>query len=178
MNIKIIALLMLISAVVFSGCKKIDNALDVTFDATLSTDLNIDVPASTKAGVNGNFLVFKTIDPTADENVEKYIDKIKSWEVTEVTAEILSVSEDVNLVHLNFNVTNEVHSTVWSFHDIIITKGTLLTLDNDNGQWDTINTILGEKEVITIMVSGETEQGNVQFTIRFKIKSKVTANPL
>ncbi len=178
MNIKNIALLMLITAVVFSGCKKIEDALDVTFDTTFSADLDAVVTPGTKAGTNGTFLVAETIDPAGDDDVAAYMDKIKSWEVTEVKAEIISTSKDATLTSLNLGVNNQNHSASWAFQNIAISQGTVVTLDNGNGQWDEVNAILGDLQVFTITASGSTDEDDLQFTIRVTIESAVTANPL
>ena len=178
MRIKHFALMAILFTIVVSGCKKIEEALDVTFDTSFSTDLDAIVTPGTKTGIDGTFQVSETIDPAADDNVEAYMDKIKSWDVTEIKAEVISTSKDANLSSLNLSVSNQNHNAQWAFQNIAISPGTVVTLDNGNGQWDSVNNILGELQVFTIMASGTTDEDDLQFTIRVTIKSKVTANPL
>lgn len=178
MNIKNMAMLMMLAAIVFSGCKKVEDSLDVTFDTSFYADLDAVVTDGTKASVDGTFLVYETIDPAGDDNVAEYMDEIKSWEVNEVKAEIISTSKDATLTNLNLGVANQNYAATWAFQDIAISQGTVVTLDNENGQWDKVNSILGELEVFTITASGTTDEDELEFTIRVTIKSKATANPL
>ncbi len=178
MKTRNIALLMLITVVAFSGCKKIEDALDVTFDTSFFSDLNAVVTEGTKSGINGTFNVETSLDPTSDDNVAKYMDKIKSWEVTKIKAEIISTSKDATLTILNLGVANQNYSANWDFQNIAISVGTIITLDNENGQWNSINSILGDMEVFTFTTSGTTEEDQLEFKIRIEIDSEVTANPL
>ena len=167
-------------SLVIVGCNQAKDLADVTFDAEFKADLNCDVPpGSFKSGIDGAFSATETIDPLADPTVEKYIDKIKSWETTSVTGEILSVSkEGVNLLGAELEVFSANHSANWQIPNTPLAVGQTITLDNDNGQWDTIDTILGEKDVFTISVNGSTDQDDVTFVIRIIVKTRVTANPL
>ena len=163
-----------ITTLVFAGCEKAKDALDVTFPADFQADLNVEV----LAGSRGPFYASETIDPTADPEIAKYLNKIKSWEIQEVTGEIIDISKNVTLVTADLNVYSVTHYATWHFQNEALFLGKTLTLDNANGQWDTIALILDEKTVFTIDVSGSTDQNNVTFTIRVTIKTKVTANPL
>ena len=163
-----------ITLLVFAGCEKAKEALDVTFDATFHADLNVEVPVADR----GSFYASETIDPLADPNIEKYLDKIKSWEIQEVTGEIIEISKNITLVTADLIVYSASKSATWHFENEALFLGKTLTLDNANGQWDTIALILDEKTVFTIDISGSTDQDNVTFTIRVTIKTKVTANPL
>ncbi len=178
MKIKNIALAMLFTAVIFSGCKKIDDALEVTFDATFKTNLNIDIPAGSEAREIGFFDETESIDPTTDENVKKYLDKIKGIEVQGITATITSITKDVVLTNLRFSVKGDAGEAVWEIPSIAVSEGTTATLGNEAGQWDMVNTILGEKKVFTVSASGESSEDDVQFTFEYVINTEITANPL
>jgi len=178
MKLKNIAFLMLITAIVFSGCSKLTEALDVEFDATFSENMNIVVPPALKAGVDGTFNEVVSIDPLADENVAEYASKIKSMNVNEITAQVISISKDVSLSNFDLTIANVNHNTSWTFPTTAISQGTVFTLDNNSGQWDTVNTILGEQQVFTVTSSGTTDEDDVQFTLLITIKCKVVANPL
>jgi len=178
MKIKNIALAILFSAIVFSGCKKVDDALDVTFDATFKTDLNIDIPAWTAARDNYIFDETESIDPTTDENVKKYLDKIKGIEVQGITATVTYISKDVVLTNLRFSVNGDAGEAVWEIPSLAVSEGTTVTLGNEAGQWDMVNTILGEKKIFTVSASGESSQDDVQFTFEYVINTEITASPL
>ena len=180
MKIKTLLFAILAGVLMISACKKVGDLTEVKFDAEFKADLNCEVPPdSFKSGINGAFSASETIDPLADPNVEKYLDKIKSWNVESVTAEILSVSkEGVNLLNADLKVFSEAHTALWNMSNIPLVVGQQATLDNGNGQWDAINSILGEKKVFNVTVNGATDKDDVTFVIRVIIKTKVTANPL
>ena len=180
MNIKNLFFGLLAVAFTISACSTVDDLTKVTFDVEFKADLNCEVPAgSFKSGIDGAFAVSETIDPLSDSVVEEYIDKIKSWEVNSVTAEILSVSkEDVNLLNAEVKVFSDAHSAVWYMSDIPLVVGQKTTLDNGNGQWDAIDSIFGDKKVFTVSVDGTTDKDDVTFVIQVVINSTVTANPL
>jgi hypothetical protein len=178
MKIKIIALAILFGAIVFSGCKKVDEALDVTFDATFKTNLNIDIPAGTEIRDNGVFDETESIDPTTDENVKKYLDKIKGIEVNGITVTVTSITKNITLTDLRFSVKGDAGEAVWEIPSLAVTEGTVATLGNESGQWDMVNTILGEKKIFTVSASGVSSEDDVQFTFEYVINTKITANPL
>ena len=180
MRTKKLLFALLAIALMIGACNTVEDLADVTFDAEFKADLNCDVPpGSFKSGLNGVFSASETIDPLADPEVEKYIDKIKSWEVTGVTGEILSVSKDsVNLLNAHLEVASANHSASWQIPATPLVVGQQIVLDNSDGQWDTIDSILGEKKVFTISVDGATDEDDVTFIIRVILKTKVTANPL
>ncbi|NOX87064.1 MAG: hypothetical protein GXO86_14075 [Chlorobi bacterium] len=165
----------LFTAFIFSGCNKAKEALDVTFNANYKTNLNVDVPAVARSVT---FSESETIDPASDPEVSKYWDKIKKFEVQEITGSIISISKNVTLVSATLSVFNETKNAQWTFTNVPLAVGTTLTLDNSNGQWDTVAQILQDKKVFTVSVNGEVSEGDVSFTILVTIKTKVTANPL
>ena len=180
MKTKKLLFALLAVALMIGACNTVTDLADVTFDAELKADLNCEVPpGSFKSGINGAFSVSETIDPLSDPEVEKYVDNIKSWEVTSVTGEILSVSkEGVNLLSANVEVFSNNHNASWQISNTPLVVGETITLDNGNGQWNTIDNILGDKDVFTISASGETDQDDVTFVIQVIVQTKITANPL
>jgi len=174
-NIRFYLAALLLTGFLIGGCEKAKEVLDVTFDADYKTDLNVDVPAVAR---NVGFSASATIDPASDPDVSKYWDKIKKFDVQEVTGEITSISKEVTLVTANLTISNDTRTAKWTLNEIPLRVGTILTLDNSGGQWDTVAQILKDKKVFKITVNGEVSEGDVQFTILVRIKTKVTANPL
>ncbi len=174
-NLKFLLAGFLLTGLIFSGCKKAEEALDVTFDATYKADINIDVPAAVR---NASFNESVTIDPASDPDVSKYWDKIKKFEIQAITGEITSISKEVTLVSATLSIFNDTRNAQWTFNNVPLTVGTTLTLDNSSGQWDKVAQILKDKKVFTISVNGEVSEGDVSFTILVTIKTKVTASPL
>ncbi len=167
---------LLIATIGFTGCNKVKNATDVRFDANYTTDLNVNV--SPGRDINGSFDESATIDPTSNANVKQYLNVIKSWDIVGISGDMMSVSQDFILQNATVSVSSSDKSARWEFSNISVTTGTTLTLDNSNGQWDTINQILAEKQTFTVNFSGQTDHDNVQFTLRVTLQSKVVANPL
>jgi hypothetical protein len=180
MKIKTILFALMSVVLLVGGCKTVEELNEITFDADFNADLNCDVPAgSLKSGINGAFSVTATIDPLADPNVEKYIDHIKSWNVVGVSGEIISVSKSgVNLLNAEVKVFSSNHAAIWNVPGFPLVVGQKVTLGNENGQWDEINAILGEKNVFTVSGSGTTDDDDFSFTLRIIIKTKVTANAI
>jgi len=171
-NLKYLLMLILFTGVVFPGCKK---ALDVKFNATYHTDLNVDVSAGLR---NVSFNESSTIDPASDPNFSKYFDKIKEIEVQDIKVEITSITKNVNLVTGTLSIYNESRSAAWNMNDIPLEVGTVITLDNSSGGWSTVSQILKDKQTFTVHVEGEVDEGDVSFTMKVTITTKVTANPL
>ena len=180
MKVKILVLALLAVALVIGGCNKIKELADVTFDADFDVDLDVNVPPGTlRAGSNGAFSTTTTIDPLADSTVEKYIDKIKGWEITSLTGKIVRVSKPgVTLQNAELQVYSENFNASWYLPVTPLTKNQIITLDNSDGQWDAVENILGEKKVFTVSAEGATDEDDFSFTIRVFVKSRVTANPL
>ncbi len=174
-NLKYLLAGVFLTGLLFSGCKKAEEALDVKFDATYDADINVDVPPALR---NVAFSKSTTLDPASDPNVSKYFDKIKKFEIQEITGEITSISKEVTLVTGTLSIYNENRNASWTLNNVPLTKGTVLTLDDSGGGWDTVSQILKDKQVFTVRVEGEVSEGDVSFTIKIKIKTKVTASPL
>jgi len=178
MKMKTVLFAMLAAVLMISACKTVDDLNEVNFDADFKTDLNCVVPpGSFKSGINGAFSASETIDPLSDPNVEKYIDHIKSWNVASITAEIIAVSKpDAKLLNAEIKVFSDDHSALWNIPGMPLAIGQKVTLGNENGQWDEINAILGEKKTFTASINGATDKDDITFTVRVTIKTKVTAS--
>jgi len=170
---------LLLSAVVFTGCKEAEELADVKFPANYETEIDVTVVPSTSAKVtNGTFSVSETIDPTSDSDFSKYLDKIKGITVNEVSGLILSVEPNITLTSTVITVSNANHIATWEFSNLPITVGTELTLDNNDGQWDAIEQILLDKEIFNVSISGQANEENAEFVVLVKINSVVLANPI
>lgn len=166
--------LLLLTGIIFTGCNKVKELADVTFNATYDANLNVVVPATR----NVSFETETTIDPTADEDVAKYINNIKSFNVQSMTATITSISKDVTLVTADLTVFNSSKTAEWNMENLPLTVGASIPLGNENGQWDTVNQIFDDKTAFTVKLVGETDEGDVTFTLKVSITTQITANPL
>ncbi len=169
-----------IAGAVLTGCKEAKEILNIKFNADYQTEFDIVVPPSKGANIeiNGVFEVNETIDPASNPNFELYINKIQEISINEVQGEVLSISKNLLLETAVISVTNENHIAKWEFTNEPVTVGTILTLDNNTGQWDAIENILLDKKVLTVSITGKVDVDNVDFEVRFSFKSEVIANPL
>lgn len=178
MKIKNIALAILFVSIVFSGCKKIEEAFDVTFTSDFKTNFSIVVLPDSRE-ITGTFNASETIDPQGDSNFSQYYDLIKDIQINTVKGTITNpVPESINLVSLNVTITNANYSSTWILSNITITDGYELELNNDNGQFNTINNILLEGTEFTVSVSGETAEDAASFNLEVVVNTTITANPL
>jgi len=166
--------------IVLTGCQEAKEILNVKFNADYQTEFDVVVPPSkgTNFSINSMFAVNETIDPTSNPDFQLYIDKILEISIEEVKGEVLSISKNVILESALISVTNENHNASWEFTNEAIMVGTVLTLDNNSGQWDAIENILLDKKVLTVSVSGQVDEDDVEFEVHFSLKSDVIANPL
>jgi len=169
-----------LTSIFFTGCKEAEEVFYVNFYADYETEFNIEVtPSSTNKGsIDGTFTLNETIDPTTNSDYLKYIDNIKEVDITEVSGEVISISKNVTLQSCTLEVTNPDNNATWSFTDEFIQLGTILTLGNDQGQWDEMTDIMFGKVPFTVNIAGAVDDEEVEFTVLFSLKSEVTASPI
>jgi hypothetical protein len=179
MKSKIAGVFILLLITGLMSCK----LFNTDFDTTLKSDLNIDVEDSgTKSSLNGyNYTASTTLDPLSDEDVKKYKDKIEDYNVNSLTATVLSVSKpDVKLLAGTFfEISDSKNNARWTLSsDFYVEPGAIYTLDNTDGKWGTVRTILKRNSVFTITSEGEANTNNITIVFEVSIDATVTANPL
>jgi hypothetical protein len=174
--------IMLAGLVLFPGCEKIKSLADVHFDTDLIADLNILIPGESKKSLsaeNYSFSESVTVDPREDPDIDKYFDKLKGYDVQEVTATVKSISGGpVTIITGTLTVTSSDGKASWSVSEFVVQQGASLTFGNEEGQWDTINKILNGKKKFTVSITGVADKPGVSFLLSVDISVKVTANPL
>lgn len=170
----------LFTSIIITGCKEAEEIFYVNFSADYETEFDVIVPSGsvTKMGIDTNFTVNETIDPTTNSDYLKYIDNIKEVDIEEVSAEVIAISKNVNLQSGTINVSNPDNIATWEFTDIPVQLGTILVLDNDQGQWDKMTNIMFGKVPFTVNIEGQVDDDDVEFTLLFTLKSDVTASPI
>lgn len=169
---------LLLSGIMLTGCEEVSDLADVKFSADYKAEIDVTVtPSSSSKAINGTFSAFEIIDPTSNSDYEKYLDKIKGVEITEFSAEVLSVDPNITLTSTTVRVFNNNYDATWEFTDLQIEAGTVITFDNDNGQWDSIEQILMEKEPFTVSINGQADEENAEFVLLFTFNSEVLASP-
>ncbi len=178
-NLSKLLLGMLITGVIISGCKEAEELFYVNFKADYETEFDVTIPPSSGGkSINGTFSLTETIDPTTNEDYALYIDNIKEVDIEEVSGEFIVLSENINLQSGIISVTNNEYTATWNFEPQPIQQGTVLILDNNQGQWDAMTNIMLGKEPFTVSINGNVDEEDVTFTILFKLRSVVTATPL
>jgi hypothetical protein len=176
------SMVLIVGMAFFTSCDKLESLADVKFEANMSTDLNVVVPMAPdkSASLTGyQFSESATIDPREDPDIDEYFDKLKRFDVLEVTATVKSVSADpVMISDAEITITSGTETASWPIDLFRITPGRSLSLTNDDGQWDKVNNILNEKKEFTAKINGYSDQEEITFTIEVYIKVQVTANPL
>lgn len=162
-------------SLIYAGCSKIENAADVEFDADYNTNLFADVPAS---GQKAAFVAESKIDPLENDDVSKYINQIKNIEIQKITAEVVEINKEATLVSGNLDIYTSSNKASWNLDNLPLTKGAVLELNNTEGQWNTVKQIFAEKTSFDVKLTGNTNQGDLMFTLKVSIETKVTANPL
>ncbi len=175
-------LLLVVLSYSFSSCDDAEELLDTKFNSQMSGDVKVVVPADgavfKSMMVGYNFIGQETMDPRSDSQVNEYINKIKSFDVYEVTGTVVSVSAPIQIIDGTISVFDGSKVASWSVANFDVTNGASITLGNTEGQWDKIDQILGGKKVFTAKIEGTVDERNVTFIIRILIKMKVVANPL
>lgn len=178
-KIKTAVSLVIVIILISSGCNKLENLLDVTFNAEYAVDLEAVIPPSLNLKqASGTFSASATIDPASNADFSRYADKIKEIEITSISAEVLNISKPLTLKMASIAVFSDTRSTSWNFTEEIITVGKILTLGNESNQWIIVQNILEDKNIFTVFIDGETDVDDVMFTLEITIKTIVTANPL
>jgi hypothetical protein len=171
--------LLLLTGIVFTGCEEVTELTDVKFPANYETELDVIVtPTAGDKGVAGTFSVSETINPADNPDYSKYLDKIKGVTINEVSGLVLSINPNMTLTSTTIRVSNESRSATWEYTNLPISLGSILTLDNDNGQWTTIEQILMDKKTFTVEINGQADKDNAEFVVSLVIESDITANPL
>lgn len=170
----------LLIGIFMPGCEK--GLLDVKFESDFVADLNADVAGKSLGKSVAQTFTFSTsdlVDPLSDDEVNKYKDQIKDVSLTQVSAEITSISKAVKLVSGKLKVTSTGFSSAeWNFSNQTLQVGSILSIGNETGQITNVQTMLNSLNPITVTLSGETDQGNVQFTLQVTFSTEITANPL
>lgn len=167
----------------FVSCEAIKSIADVEFGTNVETDLNINVADQAKKSglMPYTYDTSAVLDPTSDPEVKKYVDNIKNYQVTSITATITEVSEPgiILLADTWFMLSDLSDKVTWTLaKDFNATVDNSYTLGNDNGEWGTVNTILGRNQEFTLSSAGSSNTNNVTIKMKLSIGATVTANPL
>jgi hypothetical protein len=179
--VKLFLLVMLTAGI--SSCQKIKSLFDVEFDTTLSGDLNIDIPESSKKAADfSKFEASALMNPLTDEDIDEYSENIEEFDVTKVLGEVTYVNKE-NIVFksgTSFYIKDNTSTVTWILdNDWSIVVGTQLTLgDLGNEIYKEVGEILGKLDNFTVGIDGECSESGVSVDVEFIIEVTVVANPL
>ena len=169
-ELKYLVVVLAVVGILITGCKK---AEEVNFDVTYITDLDVVVPPESRIV---SFSAENTIDPLSDENVERYATDITSYQLDSLIAGVTEISKNVTLVWGDLSINHSTKHAIWHFENITLSDGATIPLGNDNGQWETVKEIFGTGKIVVVKIKGQTDTGDVNFTIQVVIQASVTAN--
>ncbi len=174
-----ISAFVLLSLLTITACSKLKELADVKFNADYETTIDVGVTSSGEKASTGVFFETVTIDPLSDSDMNTYADKLKEIDVVEATAEIVSLSTPIQLISASLTASgDDLPQAQWIFSNLALEVGTLLTLDNTNGQFNNLEKILKSKKAFTVTLLGQTDVNEASFALKIKFKTRVTANPL
>jgi len=179
-NLKLLMLIVFGALLVtFASCDKAKDLANITFDATLSTDISAQSNGETREGVfsfSGN----EVIDPATDENIEKYWDNIVEWVGKDIFVEVKSIDEPANLTNghllIRDNTTEEVLYTA-DADNMLLESGTKI-LHVTNADWAKLISALNAKHKFYVEVAGDLDKSLINITFKVVLNTEVTANPL
>lgn len=171
--------LLLIPALIFSlgSCQKIKDSLTVDVPVEFYVDLEITTGSDLKSS-GGAFLATETFDPAGSDDLEEYLDKIQGYTLTGMQGTVEGLTEQVTLITAQLSVSNSTKTVQWSFSDLTINNGSMLSLTNDNGQWTTISEMLSEMQVITVSFGGLADKPGVVWSLICHFEALVKAGIL
>jgi hypothetical protein len=165
--------------VTFSSCDKVTDLADVTFDASLSSDITATSAGETRADSYA-FEGSAVIDPTSDANINKYWDNLKAWSIQKVTLKVKTISQDATMEEGNLVVTdNNTQDTLFIANatGFPLTAGTTI-LEVTSGDWAGTEAALMAQHSLFVAIDGTLDQPGVEVTFEVVVDSKVTASPI
>lgn len=172
-------LVTILSILLFTGCEKVKDLNTINFDADFSTAIECETHGLKSPANNPVFSASAVIEPTSDPNVNIYLNNIRNYDIQAVKATITSMSqENVTIISADLDIYNFQYDAKWTFQNELLTTGKTFTLGNENGQWDTVSSILKDGQEFTVIITGEADFSNITFTLKVDIETRVEANVL
>ena len=181
---QIFVVMLVLLGLSFSSCEEVESLTDVKFNATFGGDIRIVIEDCGQVGegrvddLGCSFSGSIPVNLRSDPDVDKYYSDLKDFDILGVTGEVKSVSGGPVIINGTLSISAGQMKASWIIDNFTVESGARITLDNANGQWDTVNKILDSKKDFTISIDGKSDKGNVSFVIYVEIRTKVTANPL
>ena len=171
-----LSILLLFVAVSFTSCDLLDNADDLSFDATLPLDFVINETADNPSGKS--YTDSKLLNAASDPEVAKYASKIKEFKVNKITYTISGANPNtVTFTNGTLSVASSGKTIASaSLVSLSTTTETELTADNE-GFNELASNLLNDKQEL-IQLAGTLSKTPVTFTVKFKFYVTITADAL
>lgn len=172
-------LLSLLLIITLGSCDKVKELADVDFDANLETPNMTITPTMGKTlGSGYEFIVSNKINPLGNSDINKYLDKIKEWDINAIEVMVVSVSEtDTYLksgTKLEMKSSNHTATTTFDT-DTPIFAGYVYKVPTS--VHSKVEQILNDKEEFDVSFMGGLNN-NATVIMKVKIDVTITANPL
>ena len=162
------------------SCDKIEELADINFDAELSSPtMTLSPPLGKTTGDGGySFDETSTIDPSSDSDIEKYLDKIKNWDIKSITIKFIEVTESGTKLDEGTIIGLEGSGKI---ANLVFPQGldihTDYVYDVPSEFFNKVEDILNTKKAFIVRVKGGTNN-YAQIKLMVTIDVKITANPL
>jgi hypothetical protein len=165
--------------VTFASCDKVTDLADVTFDATLSTTIDA-TSASETRDIVYPFSGSEIINPTDDDNIDKYWDNIEEWVGKDIVVKVDFIDENANLTNGHLLIMD--HSTEEAVYQADAAN-MLLEPDAEiihvtNADWSKLITALEAKHQLYVEVSGALDKPSIKITFKVELETEITASAL
>ncbi len=152
-----------------TSCSKLETEFEASYDA--------DLEVYTARDMDGAFSAYATINPDDNSDFRKNKDKIKNIDIISVSGKVIETNKSF-LLSAILSVYSDKNSTGWTVSGLPVSVGTVLTLGNEDGQWDIIKQIANEKKTYHVSLIGNTSEDDISLTVRVTIKYRVTAKAI
>jgi len=165
--------------ITFASCDKVKDLADVTFDATLSTNIDATSEGETRETLYP-FSGSKVISPTDEENIEKYWDNIKEWVGKNIVVKVEFIDQYANLTdgHLIIKdqTTDEVLYTADA--DNMLLKPDAEIIHVTTADWTKLIAAMEAKHDLFVTVDGNLDKPSILITFKVELEVSITASAL
>jgi hypothetical protein len=146
-----------------------DDLLSVDFDATFSTDMEIDIAETKSDGYA--FSDSKKLSIKDDAEVEKHINKIKKLKVTQVDCTLTGIPAGQSITEFNVKV-DELNMTV-TMNNLV--ENSTFSLPVTDALLDALSDYLKENHETNITVYGTSSYAPMKLGVKLTFYSNVSA---
>jgi hypothetical protein len=147
-----------------------EDALTFSFVADYPIDFNIDIHDGTKA-TSFPFSDSGTLSIEENEEVLKYIEKIKEIEILQVECTLTGIPSNEEIIELTF----EVQNTVFSITINNLSENRTFILPIESSKLMALSTYFFDNQQITVSVNGVSSYAPMQLGLKLNFVSKIIA---